>query len=166
MNGTAMYAANTHADVRIPDRGIHPPQTDMLPGDGASLIRIGRVASAQQAILAGQALSKVGRCWRRRVEAYRVHGRDRGPGALPPLAACRAVAADAFAPLLDWHLRAGRLFVPTASGASPELALYALASGVPLEAICFDRISTSHNADDAPCPLHGDLFLSVGAPTV
>lgn len=130
------------------------------PCENSTLIRLGRILTGQQGDLANQALCKIRRCWRQNVESFLVHGRDQGPRALPRLADCRQVAADAFEPLLDRHLRAGQLFVPTASEASTELALYALASGVPLDAICLDRLPRMPEGEPMAA-LHGEIYLRV-----
>lgn len=130
------------------------------PCEDSSLIRLGRIVTGQHGDLANQALCKIRRCWRRDVDSFLVHGRDQGIRGLPRVADCRRIAADAFDPLLDRHLRAGRLFVPTASEASTELALYALASGVPLDAICLNRLPRMPGGQ-AMAALHGEIYLRV-----
>lgn len=138
------------AITRIPF-GTPAPDAPLDPA--SALVRLARITrEGAQADLARQALGKAHRCWQPLAEVYLVYGRDQGPRSLPSLHGSRLVAADELLPLLRHHRKAGRLFVPTSHGASPELALYALASGVPPEALCLDR-------EPDAAPLHGTLFL-------
>lgn len=136
--------------TRVPS-GIPVPDASLEPA--SALIRLTRITGeGAQAALARQALGKINRHWQTLAEVYLVYGRDQGPRGLPSLHGSRVIAADAFLPLLRRHRTAGHLFVPGSHGALPDLALYALASGVPPEALCLAP-------EPAVAPLHGTLFL-------
>ena len=124
-----------------------------------SLIRLARI-SADGQDLALQAMRKFRRCWDKPVEAFLVHDPLDVRTPLPAIEHCRHVSIEEFSPTLVRHLVAGRLFTATASEASCELPLYALASGVPLDAISLHRLSPDDGAQDAR-PRHGEIYLGM-----
>lgn len=150
------YAAPTTSAARH----FEPRRPRPAVGGTTSLLWIGRLSCARQADLAIQALSKVHRFWHQRLEAFLVDAPNLGAG-VGSLQMCREVSATAFSPLLHRHLQAGRLFVPTSNEASADLALYALASGVPLDALSLDRVEVPDAGLATLAPVPGDLYLSV-----
>ncbi|TYT23851.1 hypothetical protein FZO89_16680 [Luteimonas viscosa] len=157
-----LVASDTRSARRTtsPARQFEPRGSCPTAAGNTSLLRVGRLSSARQVDLASQALCKMQRLRQQRLEAFLVDAAGLESCAAS-MRMCRQVTVASFSPLLHRHLRAGRLFVPTSNEASADLALYALASGVPLEALSLDRVEMPDAGQATLAPAPGDLFLSV-----
>jgi hypothetical protein len=143
----------------------HPPPISICspasqPSRDSMLIHLGSISSEKRRDLALRAIQAMRRCSNQQTQmiiSTAINAR-RG-GMTPPL--CNLVTREVLASMVQQHYANGRLYVPTASESCEELPLFALASGVPIEAISLVRQNYDAPGSKTVTIRSGDAYLLV-----
>lgn len=125
------------------------------------LIHLGSISSEKRRDLALRAIQAMRRCSNQHTQMIISTTFNAPCGDMAPPRLCNLVTREVLASMVQQHYANGRLYVPTASESCEELPLFALASGVPIEAISLVRQNYDAPGSKALTIRSGDAYLLV-----